>query len=110
MSVENNQIVNYEVSNFLTFEELCKLINSDSAIEKSDIIKSRLRKHLIINHKELYIYEPKSITYYKIIPDDSMDEFLLLQTRTLIVLSCCKLSIEQKEILDKFDKGKTLKK
>lgn len=98
MNSENRLIINFE-DNLFNYDELTKLITCNYAYEKVDIIKNKLRKHIVINHKEYYIFNSNLILYYKVNIDDKK-EFILMNIRKLVEISHSKLSGHERENFD----------
>ena len=108
MNSENNLIITFDNNHLFCYAELTKLITATYSYEKIDIIKYKLRQHMLINKKQLYIYNPKNITYYKC-DVDNLNEYILLNIRNLIELSHSKLNTTERENFD-LKHAKTIEK
>ena len=98
MNLENKTKINFS-QNLFTYNELVKLITATYSYEKVDIIKHKLRKHILINHKEYYIFDSVNTLYYKIDVDDKK-EFILMNIRKLLEISHSKLEDKERENFD----------
>lgn len=95
------EYLNFDESDFLTYDDLNKFIESSNPLEQSEIISTKLMQKVLINHGTLYLYKEENVTYQKMEykNDKCMIDYLLIIVRKLITLSYQNLTSDHKDVI-----------
>lgn len=100
MNIENNLIIEFQKSDLLNFDEILTLIKTIYAGDKFDILVKRVRKYLLINNGNLYLFDCVRVLYNMVVDEDK-DDYIKSVGRSLIETSFKSLNPEDRSTIFK---------